>query len=329
MRSRKILLKPKPYSLVFMFTLVVIITLAIALSSPLIHLQETLFLLYGLPVFYVVVVFTIKEGLALSLFALVLQLIARWSHFAPEVSEGHYSGFLLKGILGVGLYLISCNILANLVKKETVITEQYKNLAKELAHTTEELKVANTNVKDLYLSTIQALAAAIEAKDPYTSGHSERVTKYALAISIELGLAEEDVQQIMYASILHDIGKIGVSEDILGKKGKLEPEEFKKIQQHTTIGANIISSISMLESIIPIIVHHHEAFDGKGYPFNKEDEEIPLGARIIAVADAYDAMTSDRPYRKAMSKEEAIKEVRRCSGTQFDPEIVNAFVKTL
>ena len=328
MRTRKILLKPKPYSLVFVFTLVIMITVLIVLTSPIVHLQETLFLLYGLPVFYVVIVFTVKEGLVLSIFALVLQLVARWQHFSPEVNAGDYTGVLLKGILGVGLYLISCNILANLVKKETVITEQYKSLAEELAHTTEELKVANTNVKDLYLSTIQALAAAIEAKDKYTSGHSERVTKYALSISIELGLAEEDVQQIMYASILHDIGKIGVSEDILGKKGKLEPDEFEKIQKHTTIGANIISSISMLESIIPIIIHHHEAFNGKGYPFNKKDKEIPLGARIIAVADAYDAMTSDRPYRKALSKEQAITELRKCSGTQFDPGIVDAFLKT-
>jgi putative nucleotidyltransferase with HDIG domain len=322
-------LRPKPYSLFSAFILILLITILTSLLNSVINLQETLFLLYGLPVFYIVFNYSVKHGLVLSFVSLVLHLMARWPHFSEEINNGIYSGFLLKGIIGVGLYLVVCTILGHLIKKETIITEQYKKLAEELAHTMEELKIANTNVRSLYLSTIKALAAAIEAKDKYTRGHSDRVTQYALDICVELGLDEQQMQEIMYASVLHDIGKIGVSEDILGKKGKLEPEEYEKIKKHTTIGANIISSISMLESIIPIIVHHHESYDGKGYPYRKKEEEIPLGSRIIAVADSYDAMTSDRPYRKAMSKEEAVAELRRCAGTQFDPEIVEAFIKTL
>lgn len=180
---------------------------------------------------------------------------------------------------------------------------------------------------NLYLHTIQSLAAAIDAKDSYTHGHSRRVMKYAVAIAREMGLDETELHTLRHTALLHDIGKIGISESILQKPGKLTDEEFNFIQGHPVMGAHILESIEFLREVRMQMKHHHEKFDGKGYPDGLRGDQIPRGARIISVADTYDAMTSTRPYRKGLAHEVALEEIKRCSGTQFDPAVVEAFVR--
>ena len=183
------------------------------------------------------------------------------------------------------------------------------------------------NLLNVYLETIRSLAAAIDAKDSYTHGHSRRVTDLSVGIALEMNLPKSEVDTIRHASLLHDVGKIGISEKILLKPGRLTDDEFETIKSHPYIGAGILNSIEFLHSVCEIIKHHHERYDGKGYPDKLAGEEIPLGARIICVADSFDAITSCRPYRKPLTFDEATEEVKRCSGTQFDPEVAAAFVR--
>lgn len=184
-------------------------------------------------------------------------------------------------------------------------------------------------VNELFLNSIKSLAETIDAKDPYTHGHSERVTSDAVAIAEEMGLTEEEKRDIMVAAILHDVGKIGVKDVILSKPAPLTAEEKTIFDQHPDIGSKIMSPIEQLEKMIPIIRHHHESYDGSGYPDKLKGEQIPLGARIISVADTFDAMTSDRPYRKALSSDTAKQEINKLAAKQFDPQVVNAFNKVL
>jgi putative nucleotidyltransferase with HDIG domain len=186
-----------------------------------------------------------------------------------------------------------------------------------------------TEMRNTYLSTIKAFVKAIDAKDKYTSGHSERVAYYAVEIGRELRLSEEKLEKLEYLALLHDIGKIAVAESVLNKKGKLIAEELNLIRAHPQIGANIVEGIKFIGSDANIIRYHHEWVNGRGYPAGIDGEKIPLGAKIVSVADAFDAMTSKRVYRDAMSVEKAVEELRRCSGTQFDPQIVEALVKVL
>jgi len=186
--------------------------------------------------------------------------------------------------------------------------------------------------KKLFLNTVIAFATAIEAKDKYTSGHTERVVKYSLIIADILsktdpGVSAEFIENLRVAALLHDIGKIGIPEEILNKKGILTGKEREFIFKHPLIGANILSPIGEFKEIIIGIKHHHERYDGKGYPSGLKREETPLIAAIIAVADSYDAMTTDRPYKKALSKDDALKEIKRNSGKQFNPRVVGAFVE--
>lgn len=177
-----------------------------------------------------------------------------------------------------------------------------------------------------YLSTIKALSSALEEKDPYTKGHSERVEEYSIMIANEIGLLNVDMQQLQYAAIFHDIGKIGVEDSILHKPGKLTEEEYEAIKQHPQKSVNILKGISFLKKAITFIESHHEGYDGTGYPNGLKGEEIPLEARIIAVADIYDALTTDRPYRKAMTKREAIDIIKEESGKKLDPFVVGKFL---
>jgi len=182
------------------------------------------------------------------------------------------------------------------------------------------------DLNELFLSTIKAIANAIEAKDPYTRGHSERIRDYSLVMAKELGLNEEQIKNLEISALLHDVGKIGVSESVLRKHGSLTPEENAEMMKHPVIGAEILSSIKQLSAAIPGIKYHQERFDGKGYPEGLKAEEIPLAARIIAVADTFDAMTSNRPYRDAMSDEDTLKELEHYSDQQFDAKCVRALV---
>lgn len=179
------------------------------------------------------------------------------------------------------------------------------------------------------VESIFAFAKTIELKDQYTGDHVEKTVRYARQIAREIGLPEREIICIEQASMLHDLGKIGISEKILLKKGKLTGKEFEKIKEHPKIGVDIIRPIQFLHGLIPLILYHHERWDGKGYPFGLKGEEIPVGARIIAIADVYQALTSDRPYRKAMSKEEAVRIIEENSGSQFEPRIANIFLNIL
>jgi len=185
------------------------------------------------------------------------------------------------------------------------------------------------NLRRTFRETIEGLVSALEAKDKYTSGHSRRVTEYALLLGRALKLEPEELEKIEWAGLLHDIGKIGIRLESLNKPGKITKQEHEMFKDHTTMAKQIIEQIHFLKEIVPLVYHHHENYDGSGYPSGIKAEHIPLGARILAIADAYDAMTSDRPYRKALGVKEAIKELKRCAGTQFDTALVDVFNKEL
>ncbi len=177
------------------------------------------------------------------------------------------------------------------------------------------------------LRTIATLGTLAEIKDPYVREHQERTSAWAAAVAEQMGLPPDRVRGTRFAGLLHDLGKAGVSKRILRKPGKLTEEEFAEVREHPPLGSMMIASeIETLQALVPIVRHHHEWFDGKGYPDGLAGEGIPLEARILAVVDAFDAMTHERPYRKALSREEALAEVRRCTGTQFDPAVVEVFL---
>lgn len=186
-----------------------------------------------------------------------------------------------------------------------------------------------TDMQREHLGVIQALSSAVEARDPYTEKHSKRMAEYAMATAREMGFSMYDSQVVRYAAILHDIGKIGVSDYILSKPGDLTKEEWKRMQKHSRIGADIVTQIDSFKEASKLVYHHHERYNGQGYPEGLRGEDIPLGARIIAVVDAYDAMTSRRPYRKAYSREEAVAELKKNIGTQFDGKVVEAFLRVI
>jgi putative nucleotidyltransferase with HDIG domain len=181
-------------------------------------------------------------------------------------------------------------------------------------------------VQRSYRATLEALLAALDTRDTETEGHSERVAAYTMLIAQRLNLSEEELPHIERGALLHDIGKIGVPDHILYKPGPLTPDEWEIMKQHPVVGYKMCMKIEMLRPAAPIVLHHHERWDGKGYPYGLSGEEIPLGARIFAIADTLDAMTSDRPYRKALSFAQAREEIERCAGAQFDPELVKVFL---
>jgi response regulator RpfG family c-di-GMP phosphodiesterase len=191
------------------------------------------------------------------------------------------------------------------------------------------IAIENSNLyhelKDTFYETAEALAETIEKRDPYTGGHTKRVMNYSLAVGKILGLSKDSLEKLKLSAILHDIGKIGIRDHILLKKGRLEPDELEKMNMHPGYGSEILGHVKQLQKVIPGVRGHHEKYDGTGYPDRLKGENIPLIARIIAVADTFDAITTDRPYRNALSKGDALEELRRSAGTQLDAEIVNAF----
>lgn len=182
------------------------------------------------------------------------------------------------------------------------------------------------DMRSLYLSTIDALNKAVEAKDQYTSGHAGRVEELSVQLAESFGLSYDSVENIKTAALLHDLGKIGINDSILNKAGRLTQEEYEQIMLHPTKGAEIISKVDFLKDVSKIIKHHHERYDGKGYPDGMRGEDIPIEACILTIVDSYDAMTTDRPYRSAMTNEEALEEIRRNMGTQFHPLLAEKFI---
>ena len=191
------------------------------------------------------------------------------------------------------------------------------------------IRVAEGDTRSAYVGTIRALAMTLDARDPYTAGHSERVSALSVAVGRHLGLSEDDVEVLRLGALLHDIGKVGVPDDVLRKPGALTAEEFEAIKLHPTLGARILRSVPFLAPHIPIVELHHERPDGSGYPHQFRGEEIPLLARIVHVTDAFDAMTSARAYRGARSTAEALRELWRCAGAEFDAEVVQALAGAL
>ena len=208
------------------------------------------------------------------------------------------------------------------------LTDSFNQMTRSLKEKSASLRMTMTQLQDTYLMTIEALAAAVEARDPYTHGHTRRVEDYALIMANALGCSEVEINALRRASVLHDIGKIGIEDAILRKQARLEPDEALRMQKHPVIGVDMLKGIDFLDPVLPLIRHHHERWDGNGYPDELRTDEIPLGARILAVADAVDAMTSDRPYRAARTFYYAKTEILKGSATHFDPEVVTAFIKS-
>ena len=199
----------------------------------------------------------------------------------------------------------------------------------EIKRINEELSESNERLERAYLDMVQTLRYTVEAKDTYTRGHSDRVSEYSVLIGEKLGLPEDQIKTLRIGGLFHDIGKIGIPDSILLKPDKLSDDEYSQIKNHPSIGAHILGSAEIFKDIIPIVKHHHERYDGNGYPSRLKGEEIPYIARIAAVADTFDAMTSRRSYRGPIDIEHVKEEIKRCEGTQFDPQIAEVFLDIL
>jgi putative two-component system response regulator len=219
--------------------------------------------------------------------------------------------------------------LSQLVKNIKLALEKRKlelNLKEKRQVLEGKVEQQSRELQKLFIDAVESLIGALEAKDKYTAGHSRRVTKLAVDTGQALGLNAEEVENLRWAALLHDIGKIGIDSNIQNKPGALTPTEYEHILTHCSIGPGIVEPL-VNEEIVEVIRHHHDSYDGTGLHQKIAGEKIPLGARILAVADSFDAMTSDRPYRSALPASKAVAEIKRCSGTQFDPTVVKAFLK--
>jgi putative nucleotidyltransferase with HDIG domain len=234
--------------------------------------------------------------------------------------------FIMKPV-NLDLVLLSVRNALEKKRLEDELETYYQNLERLVKERTEKLQQAYLTVKKAHLESVKVLIEAIDAKDPYTRGHSDRVRRMSLEIAKLLGFTEGRMENLEYGALLHDIGKIGIKDGVLQKEGPLSSDEYHYIQEHPLIGVKIIEGIEFFNDKIPMIRHHHEHFDGTGYPDGLAGEAIPLEARIIAVADAFDAMFSLRPHRKAMTIEDVLFELKQCENKQFDPLIINIFLR--
>lgn len=228
-------------------------------------------------------------------------------------------------IIFIGLFVLYFLLLKIIYNASNTLVLQNKSLIQK----TSELELSYDKLSTSYKNTVAALSKSVDARDPYTAGHSERVAKLSVQIGSIMNLSSDKLEILEASALFHDIGKIGIPDKILNKPDKLTEEEFNKIKEHPKTGVDILGNIEFLHGAVPIILHHHERFSGNGYPDGIEGSDIPIESRIIAVADTYDAMTTDRPYRKALSHEEAVDEIIIQQGLQFDREVVQAFLKVL
>lgn len=254
-----------------------------------------------------------------GLVALALGFVFSRRMIGPLQELAHISSEISEGKLSVRAEVAGEDEIAQLGRNFNQMAENIESLVRKLKH-------ALRQNQELFLETIRTLAAAIDAKDPYTKGHSERVSAYSMAIARHLGLSFDDVFHVRIAAILHDVGKLGIKDGILNKPGGLTDEEYAIMRRHPDIGAQIMTPISKLKSIIPGIRNHHETWEGTGYPDRLKGEEIPMVARIIGVADTFDAMTTNRPYQRAMPLSHVTEKMKAMAGTRFDPRVVEAFL---
>lgn len=210
---------------------------------------------------------------------------------------------------------------------EEVVADHDQQLEELVEERTADLRRAYRMLKKAHLDSVKILVEAIDAKDAYTRGHSDRVRKWSVQIAEKLGFSEKRLESLEFGALLHDIGMIGIKDEVLQKQGPLNPMEYEHIQEHSLIGVKIVEGGSFFKDKIPMIRHHHERFDGSGYPDGLVGENIPFEARIISIVDAFDAMSSLRPYRREMSQEDALVEMDKGKGKQFDPEILEIFIK--
>ena len=246
--------------------------------------------------------------------------------FGRNGSDGFVFSYHTAGLMGILIVLIPLLILRFSQKQYIAHTEK---LVKQLRTTNQELRIQAEEITLLNEELLLTLAHSVDLRDPYVLAHSKNVARYAVLMATEMGLSADRIELIRKAGLLHDIGKLGISESILFKPAGLTDEEYQMIKEHVNIGADLIYGCHSLRMLIPFVKYHHERYDGRGYPTGLAGKNIPLEARILNIADAVEVMASDRPYKKAMPPADILSEVKRCAGTQFDPEVVDAFCRVM
>ena len=253
-----------------------------------------------------------------------------YDFIAPPVNLEKLLFLLKKGAQLHGLLSINRRFIQTAQEQNLALQKQNTLLAKRIEESTKNLARLYDDLRSTYMRTIKVLAQAIDARDHYTHSHSENVARYATAIAEELGISADEAEKIREACELHDLGKIGVGDNILAKDSALSPEEWEEIKCHPATAAEILEPLTFLDDVIALVRQHHEHCDGSGYPEGLKGNDILLGARIIHVADAYEAMRSARSYRKTpLTNEEAVAEIKKHSATQFDPRVVEAFLRVV
>lgn len=281
---------------------------------------------------------TLRNGVRIGTVHVGMSQKANDKLVAQALQEASYiaAGLLLIGII-ISIFFTQLILrpLHDLVRGAQALGEGDLNYRLRLPGRTEFAMLGNAfnemarRLKELYVGMLRAMAKALESRDPYSSGHDQRVTEYAGMLAGYIGMSPEAVENIRLAAQVQNLGHIGVPDRIREKAGKLTPEEYEVLKQHPVLGSEILNQVQALRGTVPLVRHHHERFDGTGYPQGLKGKDIPLGARILAVADAFDAMTSTQKHRPAMDLDEAMAELLRGSGTQFDPQIVTAFIELL
>jgi len=269
-----------------------------------------------------------------------------------ETRRRIFMGFAIVMLLGAGCIVVLSSVVARPIKELSLgveelragrqtklriyahdelgkLTANFNRMTEQITRQQAKLSASAADLEEAYVSTVKVLSAAIDARDPYTLGHSTRVAKFARRIGEAFGFTHEELEDLEVASLFHDVGKLKTPDALLHKDGPLDPEEHREVADHSEHGAAILSRAPSLQKYIPAVRHHHEWYNGEGYPDKLRGEDIPLHAAIIAVADSFDAMTSVRPYKNSFSRADALEELARCSGTQFNPQVVEIFHKVL